>query len=445
MVDEKADVEAGVNEGVRTVTVPISQYPAVFPQIKKLDELSLSIAGKLVDEHTGLPTAAPLVSFVVINWNYGSYVGQAIDSIRAQDYPNFECLVIDNGSTDDSREVIAKHVSGDDRFSVEHLPENLGQLGAAMWALGRIRGSFVTFVDADDILFSSFASTHLQVHLALSRNVAVTSSNLITIGADGAIISGGYPAISRYANSEYAVKGVREPNSVVRLSTVSDDAYALLDSNVWVLSEDSGGWLWGPGTSNMLRRSFIDMAVMRNADGKYMRAADNHFNVFCHAMGGTTLIDIPLSAYRVHDRNYYTEREPISGSRHGKRGLGNRQADQARQTLELLLAQADHFSWVLGNRYWQVVDLLARAPSKQLRAFYGQSETEELFTRHAETLRSVFGERELIKRLRGRFSMGAAQRIFRRGTHSGRSASFVGAFYAMEFDRFFRRVIRGRR
>jgi hypothetical protein len=147
----------------------------------------------------------------------------------------------------------------------------------------------------------------------------------------------------------------------------------------------------------------------------------------------------------VHDRNYYTEREPVSGSRHGKRDLATRQSDQARQTLELLLAEADRFSWVVGHRYWQVVDLLTRAPGKQLRAFYGQAETEELFTRHAETLRTVFGERELIKRLRGRFSVGATRRILRGGGQGGWTVYSFCSFYGMELNRFFRRLIRGRR
>ena len=111
----------------------------------------------------------PLVSFVVICWNYAQYVAEAIASIRAQDYLHFECLVINNGSTDRSGEEIARAVGEDKRFTVVTFDENLGQLGAALWALDHIKGSFVTFVDADDVLFSTFASTHVQVHLALRR------------------------------------------------------------------------------------------------------------------------------------------------------------------------------------------------------------------------------------------------------------------------------------
>ena len=67
--------------------------------------------GKTVDGSLGpLATGVaklPLVSLVIINWNYADYVGDAIESLKAQDYPELEIVVVDNGSTDRSREVIA--------------------------------------------------------------------------------------------------------------------------------------------------------------------------------------------------------------------------------------------------------------------------------------------------------------------------------------------------
>jgi hypothetical protein len=79
----------------------------------------LLVDGAAIEALSGGALKPPLVSFILINWNYGRFVGDAIDSIRAQDYPNFECLIVDNGSTDDSREEYARHVQGDPRFSIE--------------------------------------------------------------------------------------------------------------------------------------------------------------------------------------------------------------------------------------------------------------------------------------------------------------------------------------
>jgi glycosyltransferase involved in cell wall biosynthesis len=121
----------------------------------------------------------PLVSLVLINWNYDAYVGAAIDSIKGQDYPSLEAIVVDNGSADASRQVIAEYVAGDERFRIVHLEKNLGQLGAFLEIFKLIRGEFVTIVDADDILFPNFVSSHVQVHLALPYGVALTSSNVV--------------------------------------------------------------------------------------------------------------------------------------------------------------------------------------------------------------------------------------------------------------------------
>ena len=69
---------------------------------------------------------------------------------------------------------------------------NRGQLGAALWALDYIRGGFVVFVDADDILLPTFCSMHVQVHLALAHNVAFTSSDVFEINKDREILSSHY-------------------------------------------------------------------------------------------------------------------------------------------------------------------------------------------------------------------------------------------------------------
>ena len=56
------------------------------------------------------------VSIVVTNYNYGRFIGQCLDSVMAQTYPHVECIVVDDGSTDDSRDVIARYPAeaGDD-------------------------------------------------------------------------------------------------------------------------------------------------------------------------------------------------------------------------------------------------------------------------------------------------------------------------------------------
>src|SRR5688500_14289490 len=94
----------------------------------------------------------PLVSVVMANWNYAEYIGAALRSIREQDYSLFECIVVDNGSSDGSVDIIKRHIDGDPRFSLVELSENLGQLNAVLHVFDRLKGGFVVFADADDVL-----------------------------------------------------------------------------------------------------------------------------------------------------------------------------------------------------------------------------------------------------------------------------------------------------
>jgi glycosyltransferase involved in cell wall biosynthesis len=117
----------------------------------------------------------PLISIIVVNRNYAAYIAKTIQSIQAQDYPWFECVIVDNASTDDSLSVIETNVADDPRFTVKRMAENLGQLRAALEILPHLRGGFVVSVDADDYLFPNFISSHFQVHLALPQSVGFSS------------------------------------------------------------------------------------------------------------------------------------------------------------------------------------------------------------------------------------------------------------------------------
>ncbi|MGA8258842.1 MAG: glycosyltransferase family 2 protein, partial [Arenicellales bacterium] len=292
----------------------------------------------------------PLVSLVLINWNCASFVGAAIRSIRGQDYPWFEAIVVDNGSTDESREVIARHVTGDSRFRVIHLERNFGQLGAFLDVFGELRGDFVTIIDADDVLFCNFLSSHIQVHLALPFSVAFTSSNVVEMTAAGRVITGGYVSFKGALSPDSF--GLRRPDAAVRLTTISDIDYLRL-SDATRTFVHVNVWIWGPGTSNMFRRSVLTLVHFKPKDRTYFRAADNYLCPFCHALAGSALINKPLSAYRIHDNNYFTERESMRNVSKGRSEIAGRSKREALETLGILFARAEFFQEVLpGKRFW---------------------------------------------------------------------------------------------
>jgi glycosyltransferase involved in cell wall biosynthesis len=93
--------------------------------------------------------ATPLVSVIVANYNYANYVGQAIESVLQQTYGNFELCICDDGSTDNSREVINRYVQEDSRVRLT-AKSNGGMASALNAAYSESKGEIICLLDSDD-------------------------------------------------------------------------------------------------------------------------------------------------------------------------------------------------------------------------------------------------------------------------------------------------------
>ena len=89
----------------------------------------------------------PLVSVVISNYNCGRFLAAAVDSALHQSYPNKEVIVVDDGSTDDSLDVLRAYA---DRVRIV-AQANRGVSGARNEGIRQSRGEFVAFLDADDV------------------------------------------------------------------------------------------------------------------------------------------------------------------------------------------------------------------------------------------------------------------------------------------------------
>ena len=102
-----------------------------------------------------------LVSIIVPCHNYGALLPEALDSVLAQTYADWECLVVDDGSTDATPAVAGHYAARDPR--IRYLPRaHAGASAARNHGLRMARGQFVQFLDADDLL----PSRKLEVQLA---------------------------------------------------------------------------------------------------------------------------------------------------------------------------------------------------------------------------------------------------------------------------------------
>lgn len=99
----------------------------------------------------------PMFSVVIPAYNYGHFVGRAIESVLEQGGDDFEVLVIDDGSTDKTREIVASYA---DRVQYFH-HENRGQAATRNRGIGLSTGRYLIFLDADDKLLPD-ALFHLR-------------------------------------------------------------------------------------------------------------------------------------------------------------------------------------------------------------------------------------------------------------------------------------------
>lgn len=94
------------------------------------------------------PPARPLVSVLIPAWNVAPWLAECLDSVLAQSMADFECIIVDDGSTDTTLQVIQSFT--DPRIRLIH-QENAGVSAARNRALDEAKGQFIAFLDADDL------------------------------------------------------------------------------------------------------------------------------------------------------------------------------------------------------------------------------------------------------------------------------------------------------
>ena len=100
--------------------------------------------------------AYPTVSIILPTYNRANYIMEAIDSVLQQTYANWDLLVVDDGSTDNTVELV-KQIT-DERVECLHTPARLWATGTRNFGLKNVKGELVAFIDSDDL----WAATKLQ-------------------------------------------------------------------------------------------------------------------------------------------------------------------------------------------------------------------------------------------------------------------------------------------
>jgi glycosyltransferase involved in cell wall biosynthesis len=95
--------------------------------------------------------AQPLVSIVIPLYNAEKFISETLDSVLAQTYQNWECIIVDDGSKDASKEQVAEYCLKDKRFQY-HWQPNSGASSARNKGIELSKGQFIQYLDADDLI-----------------------------------------------------------------------------------------------------------------------------------------------------------------------------------------------------------------------------------------------------------------------------------------------------
>ena len=119
-----------------------------------------------------MKSAEDLISVVVPIYNVAEYLNECIDSILAQDYKTIEVILVDDGSTDDSKKICKEYAK---KYSFVHVihQKNAGLSAARNRGLSVAKGEYICFVDSDDYLLPGYLSELLKAAKKNNASISV--------------------------------------------------------------------------------------------------------------------------------------------------------------------------------------------------------------------------------------------------------------------------------
>jgi glycosyltransferase involved in cell wall biosynthesis len=300
----------------------------------------------------------PLVSVIVINFNYGRFLDAAVNSVFAQTYPNVECIIVDNASTDESPKILCGIEGRYPRAKIVRRAANDGQTPAALDGLAESSGPYVIFLDADDMLLPHGVETHVYVHLSSRIHVGFTSGDLLQL-SDSQVVLGSEGAFNRFIRANRGVKldGMRPYRHTAgearHVSWPPENFDRRILGRVRFVAPMTNEWVWSPTSGNCFRRDALDLFAANPALRGLRTGTDLYFCLGLNAISGSILIDDALGVYRMHGGNIFSKRpqlENVLAYQPGCSGDSNAQAKAL--LLDYLFDQAAFFM----QRGWNAFD-----------------------------------------------------------------------------------------
>lgn len=207
-----------------------------------------------------------MISIVINNYNYARFLPEAIESALSQDGDK-EVLVVDDGSTDNSEQVLARY---EKQGVIVVRKKNGGQASAMNEGYRRSSGDWIYFLDADDLLNPGALT---EVRKVLRPGLAKVHFPL-QILRDGEGLSG-----------EVHSRGLSHGDVAREIA-------------------ETGHHSWPPTSGNVFARRTLEQ-ILPIPEGEFRISADHYLNTRAPFYGEIVAIDQPLARYRIHGKNLY--------------------------------------------------------------------------------------------------------------------------------------------
>ena len=117
-----------------------------------------------------------IISIIIPTFNRAHLISETLDSIIAQTYTNWECIVVDDGSTDDTEKVLQEYILKDERFQYHLRPKERlrGGNAARNYGFELSRGEYINWFDSDDLMDSFHLEKHLKNLLNKKNDASIS-------------------------------------------------------------------------------------------------------------------------------------------------------------------------------------------------------------------------------------------------------------------------------
>lgn len=212
----------------------------------------------------------PLVSIIIPVFNRAHLIGETLDSIVKQTYKNWECIIVDDSSTDNTKEIVGKYILKDSRFQYYERPfkKNKGANSCRNYGFEISKGQYINWFDSDDLMVESKLASQIAALINSDYSFAVCQTLV-------------------FENTVENVIGLRKSK------IYSDDFF-----NDFITNDIK--WLT---QAPIFRKSFLDNSGVVFDESLHQSQERDFFIKILNLVDGYIFDDTPLVLFRKHNQS----------------------------------------------------------------------------------------------------------------------------------------------